>query len=111
MTKRARILLADDHTMSVEALKLMLQEEFDVVGSAADGRAMLRAAAQLNPDLVVLDIGMPLLNGLDAGDQLKQTQSKVKIIYLTQNRDPVFAAEALRRSASGYLLKSAAASE
>jgi DNA-binding NarL/FixJ family response regulator len=109
--KRARILLADDHTLIVEALRVLLQEEFEVVGTAADGRAMLRAAATLSPDLVVLDIGMPLLNGLDAGEQLKQSQPKVKIIYLTQNRDPVCAAEALRRNASGYLLKSAAAAE
>ena len=109
--KKPRILLADDHTLIVEALRLLLQDEFEVVGTVEDGRALLRAAADLQPDLVVLDIGMPLLNGLDAGERLKQTQPKVKIIYLTQNRDPVCAAEALRRDASGYLLKTAAASE
>jgi DNA-binding NarL/FixJ family response regulator len=109
--KKPRILLADDHTLIVEALRLLLQDEFDVVGTVADGRGLLRAAAELQPDLVVVDIGMPMLNGLDAGEQLKQSQPKVKIIFLTQNRDPFCAAEALRRDASGYLLKSSAASE
>ena len=109
--KKPRVLLADDHTLIVEALRVLLQDECDVVGTVGDGRALLRAAEELHPDLVVVDIGMPLLNGLDAASQLKQSQPKVKIIYLTQNRDPVCAAEALRRDASGYLLKSSAASE
>src|SRR5262245_58368626 len=109
--KKPRVLLADDHTLIVEALRVLLQDECDVVGTVGDGRALLRAAEELRPDLVVVDIGMPLLNGLDAASQLKQSQPKVKIIYLTQNRDPVCAAEALRRDASGYLLKSSAASE
>ena len=109
--KRPRILLADDHTLIAEALQLMLQGEFDIVGTVSDGRALLRAAAELTPDLVVADIGMPLLNGLDAGERLKHSQPTVKIIYLTQNRDPFCAAEALRRNAAGYLLKSSAAAE
>jgi DNA-binding NarL/FixJ family response regulator len=109
--KRPRILLADDHTLIAEALRLMLQSEFDVVGAVSDGRALLKAAAELTPDLVVADIGMPLLNGLDACGLLKKSQPALKIIYLTQNRDPYCAAEALRRNAAGYLLKSSAASE
>ena len=108
---RPRLLLADDHTMIVEALQLLLQEDFDVVGTVYDGRALLRAAEELKPDLVVLDIGMPLLNGLDAGEQVRKTQPKIKVIYLTQNRDPVMAAEALRRHASAYVLKTSAAAE
>ena len=109
--KRPRILLADDHTLMAEALKHLLQGDFDVVGTVGDGRALLEAAAQLHPDLVVVDIGMPLLNGLDAGEQLKALHPHIKVIYLTQNREPRIAAEALRRKASGYLLKDSAASE
>ena len=109
--KRPRILLADDHKLMAEALQHMLQSDFDVVGTVSDGRALIKAAAELKPELVVVDIGMPLLNGLDAADQLKALQPKIKIIFLTQNREPRYAVEAFRRKASGYLLKDSAASE
>jgi DNA-binding NarL/FixJ family response regulator len=109
--KRARILLADDHTLMAEALQHLLQANFDVVGTVSDGRALLKAAADLKPELVVVDIGMPLLNGLDAGEQLKALHPDMKVIYLTQNRDARLAVEAFRRKASGYLLKDSAASE
>jgi DNA-binding NarL/FixJ family response regulator len=109
--KRARILLADDHNLMAEALQHLLQTEFDVVGTVSDGRALLQAAATLKPELVVVDIGMPLLNGLDAGEQLKALHPDIKVIYLTQNREPRYAVEAFRRKASGYLLKDSAASE
>jgi DNA-binding NarL/FixJ family response regulator len=109
--KRPRILLADDHTMMAEALKHLLQEQFDVVGIVGDGRALLKSAAELNPELVVVDIGMPLLNGLDAAERLKALHPGIKVIFLTQNREPRYAAEAFRRNASGYLLKDSAASE
>jgi DNA-binding NarL/FixJ family response regulator len=108
---RPRILLADDHVLIAQALEHLLQAEFDVIGTVADGRALLKAAGDLKPDVVVVDIGMPLLNGLDAGEQLKALQPGVKIIFLTQNREPRFAVEAFRRKASGYLLKDSAASE
>jgi DNA-binding NarL/FixJ family response regulator len=108
---RSKIVIADDHTMMAEALKHLLQEEFDVVATVGDGRALLKVAAELNPDLVVIDIGMPLLNGLDACEQLKTVQPRIKVIFLTQQRDPHYAAEAFKRQASGYLLKDAAASE
>jgi DNA-binding NarL/FixJ family response regulator len=108
---RPRILLADDHTLMAEALRALLQTDFDVVGTVADGRALLQAAAALKPEVVVLDIGMPLLNGLDAGEQLKALQPDIKVIFLTQNREPRYAVEAFRRKASGYLLKDSAASE
>ena len=108
---RARILLADDHILIAEALEHLLSAEFDVVGTVSDGRALLQAARELAPDVVVVDIGMPLLNGLDAGEQLKTQHPAVRVIYLTQNRDPRLAVEAFRRKASGYLLKDSAASE
>ena len=109
--KRPRILLADDHTLMVEALKHLLQADFDVVGTVGDGRALLKAAAELKPEVVVVDIAMPLLNGLDAGEQLKALHPHISVIYLTQNREPRMAAEAFRRKASGYFLKDSAASE
>lgn len=109
--KRPRILLADDHTLMVEALKHLLETEFDVVGTVADGRALLKAVDALNPEVVVVDIGMPLLNGLDAGEQLKARHPEIKVIYLTQNREPLVVAEAFRRKASGYVLKDSAAAE
>jgi DNA-binding NarL/FixJ family response regulator len=109
--KRPRILLADDHTLMADALKHLLQDDFDVVATVSDGRALLKAAVELAPEVVVVDIGMPLLNGLDAGEQLKTLRPEIKIIYLTQNREPRVAADALRRMASGYLLKDSAASE
>lgn len=108
---RSRILLADDHTLMAEALKHLLQSDFDVVGTVSDGRALLEAAENLKPELVVVDIGMPLLNGLDAAEQLKALHPDIKVIFLTQNREPRYAVEAFRRKASGYLLKDSAASE
>jgi DNA-binding NarL/FixJ family response regulator len=109
--KRPRVLLADDHVLIAQALEHLLNAEFDVVGTVADGRALVKAASDLAPDVVVVDIGMPLLNGLDAGEQLKALHPAIKVIYLTQNRDARLAVEAFRRNASGYLLKDSAASE
>ncbi|HTP69046.1 MAG TPA: response regulator transcription factor [Dongiaceae bacterium] len=110
MTK-ARILLADDHTLVAEAFKRLLEPEFEVVGTVGDGRALLRAASELKPDLVLVDLNMPLLNGLDASEQLKQAFPKIKIIVLTMNEDPEIAAETMEKWASGYLLKKSAGSE
>ena len=109
--KRPRVLLADDHVLIAQALEHLLRAEFDVVGTVSDGRALLKAAGELRPDVAVVDIGMPLLNGLDAGEQLKTLHPGIKVVFLTQNREPRFAVEAFRRNASGYLLKDAAASE
>ena len=109
--KRARILIADDHVLMAEALQHLLQVEFDVVARVSDGRALLKVACELQPDVVVVDIGMPLLNGLDAGEQLKALHPDIKVIFPTQNREPRYAVEAFRRKASGYLLKDSAASE
>jgi DNA-binding NarL/FixJ family response regulator len=111
MTNRSRILIADDHTLVAELCKRLLDNEFDVIGVVSDGRALVRAAGELRPDVVVVDIAMPVLNGLDAGRQLKQILPAVKLVYLTMNPDVEVAAEAFRRGASGYLLKTCAASD
>jgi DNA-binding NarL/FixJ family response regulator len=105
------VLLADDHTLLLDAFAKLLEPECDVVGTVADGRALLAAAEELKPDVVVLDIAMPLLNGLDAGRQLMKALPDVKLIFLTMNQDPAIAAEAFRAGASGYLLKTSAGSE
>ena len=109
--KLVRVMLADDHTLLVEAFRKLLEHNFDVVGTVADGRALLEAAPLLKPDVVLLDIGMPLLNGLDAGRQLKAKMPGLKLIYLTMNEDPDLAVEAMHAGGSGYLLKKSAASE
>jgi DNA-binding NarL/FixJ family response regulator len=108
---RARILMADDHTMLLDAFRTLLESEFDVVGTVTDGRKLLEEFSRLHPDVVLLDIAMPLLNGLDAGRQLKAQRKSVKLIYLTMNPDPDLAGEALRLGASGYVLKSSAFQE
>lgn len=111
MINRSRVLIADDHNLIAELCKGLLETEFDVIGIVSDGRALVRAAGALKPDVVVLDIAMPILNGLDAGRQLKQILPSVKLVYLTMNPDVDVAAEAFRRGASGYLLKTCAASD
>ena len=110
-TRRPRVLLADDHTLLLDAFKKLLEPECDVVGTVGDGRALLAAAEQLRPDVIVLDITMPLLNGLDAGRQLKKALPEIKLVFVTMNQDPALAIEAFRSGASGYLLKTSAASE
>jgi DNA-binding NarL/FixJ family response regulator len=108
---KARVLLADDHTLVAEAFKRLLEPEFEVVGTVGDGRALLRVAPELKPDVVLVDLNMPLLNGLDASEQLKQLLPRTKIIVLTMNEDAEIAHETLRTWASGYLLKKSAGSE
>jgi len=110
-TTAARVMLADDHTILVEAFRNLLEPHYQVVGTVADGRALIEAAPQLKPDVIVVDIGMPLMNGLEAGLRLKRLMPTAKLIFLTMNEDLDLAAEAMRRGASGYLLKSSAASE
>jgi len=108
---RSRILIADDHNLVAELCKNLLQPEFDVVGIAGDGRSLVRMACRHRPDVIIVDIAMPLLNGLDAAHQVKQSLPAVKIIFLTMNSDPAIAVEGMRRSASGYVLKTSAVSE
>jgi DNA-binding NarL/FixJ family response regulator len=111
MASRSRILIADDHNMVAELLKQLLANDFDVVGTFGDGRALVSAAVELKPDVIVLDVAMPVLNGLDAGRQAKKMLPSVKLVYLTMNPDAEVAAEAFTLGASGYLLKTSAASE
>ena len=106
-----RVLLADDHTLMVDGIRLMLQPEFELVGSVEDGQALLKAARDLKPDIILLDISMPLLNGVDAAHQLRRILPSAKLIFVTMHADPDFVAEAFRAGASAYVLKRAAASE
>jgi DNA-binding NarL/FixJ family response regulator len=109
--RRVRILLADDHTLVCSAFEKLLEPQYEVAGCVGDGQALLKAAAELRPDVVLLDITMPLLNGLDAGRELKRMMPNVKLIYLTMNANSEFAGEALRAGASAYVLKNAKSSE
>jgi DNA-binding NarL/FixJ family response regulator len=109
MSSRSRILIADDHKLIAELCQKFLETEFDVVGIVSNGRAVVRAAEELN--LIVLDIAMPVLNGFDAGRQIKYVLPAVKLVYLTMNPDEELAAEAFRCGASGYLLKTCAAAD
>ena len=103
--------MADDHTIPVEACRKLLEPHFEVVGLLSDGRQVIERAPALRPDVIVLDIGMPMLNGLDAGKHLKRLVPGVKLIFLTMHGDADLAAEAMRAGASGYLLKTSAGSE
>lgn len=109
--QRTRVILADDHKMILDALKNMLAAEFEVVGTFSDGLALVEGAPDLKPNVIVLDIGMPTMNGLSAGERLKQAMPNVKLIYLTMNNDLDLAAEAFRLGATAYLLKTSAGSE
>ncbi len=108
---RARLLIADDHTLVAEVCKNLLEPEFEVAGIVDNGRALLRMAAELKPEVVILDIAMPQLNGLDAGEEIKRLLPATKLVFLTMNTSPEVAAEAFRRGASAYVVKHAAASE
>jgi DNA-binding NarL/FixJ family response regulator len=107
----ARLLIADDHKLLAEACKSILEPEFEVVGIVTDGRSLLKAAASLKPDVIIVDISMPHLNGLDAGEQIKHKMPSVKLVFLTMNLTADVAAEAFRRGASAYVLKHSAAEE
>ncbi len=109
--RRTRILLADDHTMISAGLAKLLEPHYEVVGSVEDGRALLKAAEELKPDVVLLDIGMPLLNGLDAARELKKRMPSIKLIFLTMESDSYIAAEAFRVGAAAYLLKTSRPAE
>src|SRR5271170_4141318 len=109
--KRISVLLADDHVMFHAALRSLLEREYEVIGCVGDGRSLVRTALDLKPDLVLVDVGMPLLNGLDAWRELKSLLPRLKIIFLTMNPNPILAHEALRLGASAYLLKSSEAEE
>jgi DNA-binding NarL/FixJ family response regulator len=107
----ARVMIADDHLILAESIRKLLESDCEVVATVADGHALLKAATIQIPDLVLLDIAMPILNGLEAGRQLKEKMPKIKLIFLTMNEDPDLAREAFNLGASGYLSKKSAASE
>ena len=109
--KRTRIILADDHTMLMDAVRNLLEPEYDVVGTFPNGEELIQAAEQLAPDVVILDVCMPTLNGLAACVRLRTRLPKVKVIFLTMNQDSETAGEAFRSGANGYVLKTSAASE
>jgi DNA-binding NarL/FixJ family response regulator len=108
---KPRILIAEDHTLVAEAFQKLLEPHYEVVGVVSDGRSLVTEAQRLNPNIVIVDVAMPLLNGLDASRQLKTRMPHIKVIFVTMNEDHELAAEALRAGASGYLLKTSASSE
>ncbi len=111
MNHRPRIVLADDHTMLLDAFRRLLEPQCDIVGTACDGRALIEVALKTEPEIIVLDISMPRLNGMDAFDQLRRQLPKAKFIFLTVHEDADLAAEAIGLGASGFLLKSSASAE
>jgi DNA-binding NarL/FixJ family response regulator len=106
-----RVILADDHTLMLDALRKLLETEFEIVGLFGDGCALVDAAPSLKPDVIILDISMPRMNGLNAGRRLRKLIPGVKLIYLTMNHDPELAAEAIRLGANGYILKNSSGRE
>ncbi len=108
---RPRILMADDHAIVLAGLRKLVEAEGEVVGMVEDGRALVEAAQQLRPDIVLLDISMPLLNGLDAARQISKLVPESKLIFLTMHATPTYATEAFKAGASGYLIKRSAAVE
>ena len=110
MTK-PRVLMADDHKMVIEGLRHILESEFDLVGTVEDGRALLDASKKMRPDVIVVDISMPMLNGIEAVRQIKKNDPQTKVVFLTMHPDVTYAAEAFDAGASGYVLKHSAPSE
>lgn len=109
--QKPTVLIADDHTMIVDAFRKLLEPHYKIVATVPDGRSLLEKAPELKPDVIIVDIGMPCLNGLAAGQRLRQAIPKTKLVYVTMNQDGDLASEALRSGASAYLLKSSAGSE
>jgi DNA-binding NarL/FixJ family response regulator len=108
---RYRLILGDDHNLIIEGLRSVLSAEFDVIGVANDGRELVRQVERLKPDAVLLDISMPLLNGVEAARQIKKIAPRIKLLFVTQRPDREYVQMALQAGASGYVLKQAAASE
>jgi DNA-binding NarL/FixJ family response regulator len=108
---KPRVLIADDHKIFAEGLKRLLKEDFDIVGVVADGRQLVAAAEKLKPDVIIVDISMPMLNGIDAVQQIKKVQPAIKAVFLTMHPDIAYAMRAFKEGASGYVLKSAAPDE
>lgn len=109
--KKARVLLADDHRIVIEGLKKLLEPEYDVVGTVEDGRALIAAVEKLQPDVVVADISMPHLNGIEAVRQIRKKDPQIRVVILTMHQDVQYAARAFEAGASGFVLKVSAPSE
>lgn len=109
--KRFRVLLADDHRIVAEGLRSLLEPEFEFAGIVEDGRALIKAAEKILPDVIVADISMPLLNGIEAVRQIKKINPDIKVVFLTMHSDVTYAAKAFEVGASGYVLKHSAPSE
>ncbi len=108
---RHRVLLADDHVLVLDMLRSLLEREFEVVGAASDGGMLLRLARELTPDIILVDVVMPVLGGLEAGKALRSHGSRAKLVYLTMETDPAIAAEAFAVGASAYLSKASPVAE
>ncbi|HEX8749595.1 MAG TPA: response regulator transcription factor [Nitrospira sp.] len=108
---RPRILLADDHMLVLDGLRHLLERHYDLVGTVQDGQAVVSAAQRLQPDLVLMDVAMPVLNGLQAGQRLREQQPKIKLLYVSMYGDAPYVEEAMRLGASGYVLKRSGWSE
>lgn len=108
---RPQVLIADDHVVFAEALRLLLETSYSVIGIVPDGRALMREAARLQPDIIIVDVGMPLLNGLDAAQRIREQLPKVKVVFLTMQDNPNLAAAALELGGVGFVLKQSAGSE
>lgn len=111
MNQKCRILLADDHMLIAEGIQRLLEPEFELVGIVTDGRSLVTAVTKLQPDIAVVDISLPLLNGLDASKQIKKAHPHVKIIMLTMHSEPAFVTQAFRVGVSGYVLKQSVGTE
>ncbi len=108
---RARLLLADDHSITLEGMRSVIGREHDLIGEVSDGRALVTEALRLRPDLIVLDIGMPLLNGIDAARQIRQAWPRAKLLFVSMHSNGMYVREAMSTGASGYVLKTSAAEE
>ena len=111
METRPQILIADDHIIFADGLRLLLEKRYEVVGSVTDGRALVTEACRLKPDMIVVDVGMPLLNGLEAAKRVREQLPKVKLVFLTMQDNPNLAAAALELGSAGFVLKHSAGSE
>jgi DNA-binding NarL/FixJ family response regulator len=111
LTMKLRVLLGDDHVLILDGLRSALQSQYEIVGVAKDGRALVQESERLKPDLVIIDISMPLLNGFEAAKQIKKGLPQTKLIFLSQHLNPAYLKQALRLGASGYVLKSGATEE
>ncbi len=109
--RRARILLADDHALTLTGMRAVLEPHYEIVGTVMDGHALVDAALRLQPQVIVMDIAMPLLNGIDAAVQIKKHLPAAKLLFVTMHDSPAYLVSALQAGASGYVLKSAASEE